>query len=359
MASKVRRGLRGRGAGTLTNFGTVRAEGTASSGVLMPTGGVVTNGGTADTTALIQSTGYAVGIGSLAGTVSNFGTIIGGYVGGGANGQASAVYLASGGVVTNGSAADTTARMGGFVGVYIKAATGTISNFGTIGGAVTGIGAAVAAGGVIVNGSATDTTALIQGYIGAAATGHTGTIDNFGTVIATGGPASLTAQEGAIFLQAGGVANNGSAADTKAQLTGASGIIADAGLTANNFGGIYGSVAGVYAVTGGKVTNGSATDTTATITGAFVGVDIIGAVGTVSNFGTINGGAVSAEGVGLAVGGTVIHGSTTDHAARRLIHGFFGRVATTNVAVSNFGTISGLESINWKASASVSARAVA
>ncbi|HEY7852990.1 MAG TPA: hypothetical protein VIB82_08430, partial [Caulobacteraceae bacterium] len=133
---------------------------------------------------------------------------------------------------------------------------------------------------------------------------------------------------------------NGSAADTKASLQGVFGVLGQvAAVTVGNFGSIQGSLVGVYSTMGGKVTNGSTSDTAATISGSLVGVDILGAPGTVINFGTIRGGAFTAAGVGLTGGGTITNGSATDHAA--LIQGFFGVQGPSNVKVSNFGTIKG------------------
>ena len=265
--------------------------------------------------------------------------IIGGYATA-TNGQEAAVYLASGGVVNNGSTKDTTARIVGTVGAYIVVnAAGTINNFGTMGGASTQVGAVIGYGGAIVNGGAGDTTALIQGYVGTALANHPGTVTNFGTIRAGGGPPSIATQEAGVLLQAGGSVINGSSADTKALIgSGVFGVYSETiAATVTNFGTMSATAAGVVLKNGGKITNGSATDTTATISGDQIGAAIETVAGTVSNFGTIDCGPFHGFGVALIDGGVVTNGSSTDHAA--LIEGFAGVEAPIAATVTNFGTI--------------------
>ncbi|HEY7851847.1 MAG TPA: hypothetical protein VIB82_02660, partial [Caulobacteraceae bacterium] len=160
--------------GTVINYGTIRDTGTAGAAVALEGGGVVTNGSAADTTALIDSNGkYGIAGVGVATTVNNFGTVLAAY-----SGASAAVYLKNGGTVTNGSTKDTGAHIASSIGVAVLGASGTVTNFGTLGGALTEIGVAVEYGGRIVNGSATDTTALIQAYVGAAATTKSGTVIN-------------------------------------------------------------------------------------------------------------------------------------------------------------------------------------
>ncbi|HXV00987.1 MAG TPA: hypothetical protein VG166_10860 [Caulobacteraceae bacterium] len=322
--------------GALTNYGTIETTGTAGIAALMA-GGSVTNGSKLDTTALIQGSAFGVAVGGAPGTVTNFGTVLGGYS---ADGLEFGVYMIAGGIITSGSASDNTARIGGFVGVYIKNAVGTVTNFGTVGGANSAAGVGLQKGGLIVNGSASDTIALIQGYIGVVGEAAAITVHNFGSIEAGGGPGVLTLQEGAVALMAGGLVTNGSSTDTTALLTGVFGVTAQTiAATVNNFGSIVGELVGVYTSAGGKITNGSASDTAASIVGPNAGVDVATTAGTVINFGTIRGGLVGYDGVAMVNGGVLTNGSATDHAA--LISGFIGVQAGAAAAVTNNATISG------------------
>jgi hypothetical protein len=121
--------------GTVTNFGTIRSTGSLASpsgfsaaGVILEAGGTVFNGATGATSALIQAyeTGIYVGgfegasTGAL-GTVINYGTIKStGAIGQGAR-------FASGGSIVNHGVIDAAG-----IGVSFGTAAGTIDNFGTI-----------------------------------------------------------------------------------------------------------------------------------------------------------------------------------------------------------------------------------
>ena len=87
------------GAGTVTNFGTVESTG-AHTTIGFDDGGSVSNGSSTSTVALIANTGSANGvyIGYGAGTVTNFGSIKGGNTG---------VFFDDGGRVTNGASGST------------------------------------------------------------------------------------------------------------------------------------------------------------------------------------------------------------------------------------------------------------
>ena len=324
--------------GTLTNFGTVVVTLPDSAGLALTGGGVMTNGSASDTTALIRSGAAGCLAEGVAATVNNYGTIEGGY--GTLSFTGSAVYLENGGTITNGASKDTSARITGVVATAIGTVTGTIINFGTLGGLGTEVGAALLGGGVIVNGSAVDTKALIQAYIGAAGGGPT-TIENFGTIIGSLSGGTLASLVGAIYLSGGGSVINGSSVDTKATLLGGEvGIHTETIVaTVTNFGRIDGDFVGLLMDEGGRVTNGSTADTGATIAGTAAGVGIGGANGTVTNFGVILGGALSRYGVQIESGGAVTNGSSTDHGA--LIKGFIGVDAQGATSVTNNATISG------------------
>jgi hypothetical protein len=244
----------GPGAGTVTNLGTIHG---ARTGVVIATGGTVTNGSNTDKTAQIYGARSGVYVaGLLPSSVNNFGTI--------ANVQAHpAVNLYLGGHVTNGSASDFSALIsGGGTGIYAGGLS-TITNFGTIFGATNGIG--LRGGGTIVNGSVADKTAKIAstGTVGA----HSAIYDNGGLTTITNFGTITSATASGVHLNNGGRVTNGSTADTAAAILGATG---HAGMyfrsgTVNvvNFGSIKGA-------TGVSFTNGTAS-----------------ATGIVNNFGSI------------------------------------------------------------------------
>lgn len=115
------------GVGTVANFGSIIATGTRTA-VALFNQGAVTNGSSKDVGALIEGGGLGVLIDGQAGTVNNFGTIKADLPGNGGVG----VYL-NGGILTNGSASDTAATISGRYGVEIGAgAPTTVTNFGTL-----------------------------------------------------------------------------------------------------------------------------------------------------------------------------------------------------------------------------------
>jgi hypothetical protein len=307
-------------AGAVVNFATISgAAGTAGVGVYLAAGGSLTNGSATDTKALIQG-GDGVLVTSKAGRVHNFGTI----QGDGFSLSRAGVHLMHGGSLTNGSSADTTALVrGDNLGVIVAGAAGTVTNFGTIlGGAISKTftaGIELLDGGRVTNGSPQDTEALIRGnravVIGGAAVG---TVINFGTIYGY-------AVGVGVYLGDGGVLTNGSTIDTKALIFGGNGVLASskAAATIRNFGtieddGIAGHQAGVNLKAGGSVTNGSAADTAATIAGDYAGVGVTTAAGTVTNFGfieSVSNGTQSSAGVYLTAGGLVTNGSTKDTGA--------------------------------------------
>ena len=177
--------------GTVANFGTIEsgfgfqdAAGVSVGRYAPSTTGSVINGSASDAKALIY--GYdGVDIGG-AGTVTNFGTIRGTGVAGG-----SGIYLAArGSSVTNGGASQTGAIIEGFSGVTVGAGyTATVTNFGTI---------SAAGGAAIQFESSTDVLAVEAGsaFLGAVL-GDGGTLDLASgvgtlTVLQAGGNMNLT-----------------------------------------------------------------------------------------------------------------------------------------------------------------------
>jgi hypothetical protein len=317
------------GPDTISNFATIIGSGTA---IALGRGGKVVNGSATDKVAeIVGATGLSGGV--AAATVANFGTIAGT--------AGSAIVLTTGGTVTNGSAADTSARITGTnAGISSSATAATVANFATIignGGAAVGL----AMGGSVTNGAAGDTTALISGGSdGVSIGGAVGTVANFGSI---SGPFNIGA-----LLSFGGSVTNGGTADTGASITGANtGVqfgIHDAGTLANF--GTIGSTSpvtgtGVIAESDATVVNGATNSTAALITGYYDGVQIRGSAATVTNFGKIA--AVSTFGVGvyLSAGGSVINGGAANTAASIASAEIGVEVAHIAGTVSNFGTITG------------------
>jgi len=371
------------GALTVVNFRTIQGFGAAGDGVTTVGGGTITNGSAGDTNAKIY--GVHDGVASTAvARLTNFGTVTGG--------QQDGVYLQAGGSITNGSTADSRALIKGAIGGVVgQTGATTLKNFGTIAATTSGFGVTLD-GGVVTNGSTLATGALIEGFNGGiAAVTASATVINFGVIDGAGSTLSAPV---AISLKAGGTVTNGSAGDTTALIEGEGfGVIVDSGFTkVTNFGSIdafnalylsggasvtngsatdvtaaiigyaplvirdgvgtvanfgsilsYGDHWAVALESGGALTNGDASDTGALIEGGNVGVLIVGAAETVTNFGTIEAALASSGASGVYVAsGSVTNGSATDQAA--LITGRYGvfgayRGVTT---VTNFGTIHGI-----------------
>jgi hypothetical protein len=254
-------------------------------------------------------------------------------------GSMQGVLLQAGGSIINGSAQNTSASITGYAFGVRAFGAAAVANFGTIAQGDYGIGVLLSYGGSIANGSARDITAIIQGYLGVRTDGATAAIANFGTIIAKGPKAE------AVWLSDGGLLTNGSAQDTAALIQGYSGVIITGAVgTIANFGTINGK--GAYSdgvvLAGGSLTNGSVRDITAVIQGQN-GVTIEGAA-TIANFGTIR----ASEGhyyagVGMSAGGTLTNGSAQDGAA--LIQGNFGVNVSGGATIANFGTIEGFGGI--------------
>lgn len=164
---------------------------------------------------------------------------------------------------------------------------------------------------------------------------ETGTVANFGTLTSTG-------TYNTVDLFAGGSVTNGSNASTKALISGGSASAVDvngAAGTVTNFGTIEAGT-GVVLSDGGTVENRTGGRI---IADKGNGVGIEGVAGTVTNLGTISG---AESGISLAQGGSIANGSAT--ATSVLIRGSdsaFGPPAV-NISggvgtVSNFGTIRG------------------
>ena len=336
------------GAAAISNFGTIKSASAAA--IHLNNGGTITNGSTADITALISSTvttsthsGIYVDRGTTA--INNFGTI--------KSASASAIHLNNGGTVTNGSTADTTALIQGSTsGSSILVQTGqtTINNFGTIGNGASGAsGINLGEGGKIVNGSAASAKASIIGGSGTTGTGifiSSGSlgVSNFGTV--SGGSTGIS-----FGTKATGTVVNGSTAVTTSLITGnGNGISANGSIGVANFASIAATVNGVFLGSGGSIVNGSAADTKASIIGVGNGIFVNSGTAHISNFGTIA--TIGTGGVGVHFNGTtsspgtVVNGSATD--TKALITGSFSAIFANGgpIKIANYGTLSGNTAIS-------------
>jgi Hint domain len=240
-------------AATVSNLGTIIGLGSgdggvsSSYGVNLTSGGTVVNGQSGSARGLIY--GYSDGVGitgptdgdvSLgAGTVSNYGTIIGRSLFG--------VYLMEGGSVTNASGGSI---YGGNYGVAINFKnignapnlTGTVVNYGTIVGAGNGVGVELGSGGSAFNASG----GQITGYMGVSVFdqgGSTATVTNAGTITATNGGSGI-----AVYLQSAGdrlIVDPGAVFNGNVQ--GATGSLELAsGASAGTMSGLYGQFGGQF-----------------------------------------------------------------------------------------------------------------
>jgi hypothetical protein len=316
---------------TGTQADTVVNDGKVLGQIYLGTGGSVTNGSGAQTSAAMTSNSSAIDIRNRIGTVANFGSIT--CLGGA--GQ-SGVYLI-GGYVTNGSGADTTARIIGGYGVEIRGNAGAIVNFGSIISTYQNTLApgVYMYGGSLTNGTAVDSSALISGAIGMRSPGAYATVNNFGTIQGT--------SELGVGLRGGSVAN-GSAVDRTALIEGSNGVYMYGVGTVTNAGDIrseggagdFGAILGG----GGSLTNGALNNTGAVISG-YGGVKMGGAP-TGTNLGVIEGLGEGRDGSGLYFLTNV--GSFTNGAARdktATIEGYYGAFSAGAATLTNYGTIAG------------------
>ena len=158
---------------TLINDGSINA---ANYGGLQLAAGYLRNDSTGlITRGTIGATSFnaaIIGLASGASTIVNDGTIRN------ANGDA-VIYLRGGGVVTNGATNATAALISGTVALYAHGSA-TVSNFGSMSGAT---GIELYNGGTFTNGATNSTAALVSASQYGVVLDHTGTFSNFGTII--------------------------------------------------------------------------------------------------------------------------------------------------------------------------------
>jgi RTX calcium-binding nonapeptide repeat (4 copies) len=187
---------------TVVNLGSINAyePGGSTDPILLNNGGVVINGATNDTTAVISGY-YQVGIFSIInssykGTVVNDGSIVS------TSTLSPALRLSNGGNVINGVSNVTTALLQGGRYGLANNGSGNVTNYGTIRATQT----SGTQYGVLVSGSGTisnlGASALIQGYTGIEFVG-TGTVIDSGTISGTGDAMDFFSTNNLLVLEHG------------------------------------------------------------------------------------------------------------------------------------------------------------
>ncbi len=334
----------------MINSGTIVGKRLLGIGVLLRSGGLVTNnsGGT------ISGGFTGVGITGAAGGVSNSGSI------GPTDTYGIAIYLAAGGYVTNAASGTITggAKGNGFTapfGVKIRAGTGTVSNQGSISAGTSGVGVALVANGSLSNAVG----GTITGAYAGAAFRNGGTVMNAATASIAGGSAGVFFYSGSSAT--GTVANAGTIAGTSASGVGVlmksggfvennpSGTISggNGGITINgdvgtvsNSGGVSATggskAAAIYMGSGGTISNFA----DGTISG-YAGISIPGAAGTIDNEGAIAATGSATSGISMGAGGGVLNAVGASIAG-----GYIGIKSTAaSVSVTNRGGIVGTADI--------------
>ena len=231
------------GAGTVANFGTITST-SSGFGVGLHDGGSISNGSNTSTAALISSAAGHTGVyvNGGAGTVTNFGSVKAGTVG---------VFLGDGGRVANGQSGATAGLIVGTTSssVSIAGTTGTVINFGTLQSLGTLANVALNGGGSVTNGAAGAMSALITGsgtgiYINNAA----GTVTNFGKIAST----SATSGNGIVLEDGGSVTNSGTVQN--ADIADAGVYFHNGGSLTNNKGGLISGANNGVSVRGGAGT---------------------------------------------------------------------------------------------------------
>ena len=343
------------GPGTVVNSGTILGgtTGTAAGAVNLSDGGLVVNYGLMESDRAVRligsltAHGAVVTIATASGTIQNFGTI----ATPGTN-ASQGINLLHGGVIVNGASNNTTALISGVASgiyagghitttgtlYYYPGATSKITNYGTIASTSSFSAVFIVSGGEVIN------HGLISSATGTGITfkGLAGTVINFGTIAK---PSTGTTNN-AIYVGHGGtVINYGLVSSNAIGITGNyTGVITgrNVALTVVNFATITNpSSNGINLENGGLLINGSAATTSATVygrlgvyVGGTSGTPTPGALGTIVNYGTIANDRTTSQAVRLVSGGTVLNHRLIT--SPRTGISFGGSVAGT---VDNFGSV--------------------
>jgi hypothetical protein len=340
--------------GTVSNLGTIEGTGTSGVGVDLAAGGTVVDSGT-----IIGGNGTAVYLGGTGGNLLDLApgyALTGNVV---ATGTANALELAVGG---SGTITGLGLKFQNFPTVTVDAGANwvlagnnavgpgvTLTDLGTLTntGSLTGAGSLVVDPASLVNSGYIGMTVTLSGggYLDNTATGTIAAAGNavYGTLAAptvvNGGTIASSTGDG-VDLTAGGTVSNGAGGVIRGALNGVE--IATSPGTVSNYGTIEGTGAaanGVFLHAGGSVDNASG----GLIEGVYDGVHVTGAASTVSNLGTIEGIGTFTDGIAMFAGGTVTNGAAGVTTA--LIEGTGRRgvfVYGGAGTVTNFGTIQSL-----------------
>ncbi len=328
---------------TVTNLGTVRNESSTNGTVYLGTGGIVTNGATNVTGALIAATdSTGISVKNIAATVVNFGTVE--HTGTGTGGQA--IYFGAGGTVTNYgliSGAHPGSPTSGYPGVIsANNQPVTVVNFGTIDNPNNSNGINLLDGGLLINGSTSATSALINaphttiymgGSSGVPILGAIGTIVNYGTIenttslssvisLVSGGTAINhglieSPRTGVAFSHTAGTIDNFGTIVSTAPLSGTRGTgayLGAGGLITNEAGGLITALRSAVAIGNTAATSTPAIVSNLGILTGSVGVTIgaaDSASNTIVNFGTITGTSGTAINLGTVGSQLVVIGSNS------------------------------------------------
>lgn len=254
------------GAGTVANYGTIAATGAFGFGVLLPSGGVVANGGTNGSTATIYGRQAGIDISGSPGKVVNYGTILGKNAVLGGYG----VKLEKGGTVICGTIVypastelpilnlGTNALIYGVGGIDITGGAGTVIDAGTISGtAYAHDGVKLEAGGTV--GIVGQRASVYGQQAGVGIVNSTAVVSNYGTI--AGKNFGVAVYNGASATIVNGAAPGSNGPKFGATLKGTIGVFIGNTESGNSTIVNYGTIASTNGTQGIAIDLGSGNDT--------------------------------------------------------------------------------------------------